>query len=91
MSGRVAQGSAPSRAPSSRAPDGYSALQLAHPWAGSASRSTECQCVVDSLDFENGFSGPPIIGAIAGPAFDTMAAAMCDAYGRDVTLQGSGG
>jgi cysteinylglycine-S-conjugate dipeptidase len=43
------------------------------------------------VDFESGFSGQPFVGAVQGPAFDAMATAMRDVYGRDVTLQGSGG
>jgi len=33
----------------------------------------------------------PFVGTVHGPAFDAMAAAMRDVYGRDVSLQGSGG
>ena len=33
----------------------------------------------------------PFTGATEGPAFDALAAAMTDAYGRDVTLEGQGG
>jgi cysteinylglycine-S-conjugate dipeptidase len=35
--------------------------------------------------------GEPFTGALDGPAFDAMSAAMREVYGRDVTLQGQGG
>ena len=43
------------------------------------------------VDFEPGFSGQPFTGAVDGPAFEAMAEAMRLVYGRQVTLQGSGG
>ncbi len=41
--------------------------------------------------FESGFRGQPFVGAVDGPAFDAMSAAMLAVYGREVSLQGSGG
>lgn len=35
--------------------------------------------------------GQPFLGALAGPGFDAMQAAMRAAYGRDVVFQGQGG
>jgi cysteinylglycine-S-conjugate dipeptidase len=35
--------------------------------------------------------GAPFTGALVGPAFDAMSAAMRSVYGRDVTMQGQGG
>jgi cysteinylglycine-S-conjugate dipeptidase len=43
------------------------------------------------LEFEREADGEPFQGATEGPGFEAIAAAMRDAYGRDVTLQGQGG
>ena len=43
------------------------------------------------LDFEREADGQPFKGSTEGPGFEAMSAAMRDAYGRDVTLQGQGG
>jgi acetylornithine deacetylase/succinyl-diaminopimelate desuccinylase-like protein len=43
------------------------------------------------LEFEREADGEPFAGSLDGPAFEAMSAAMKDAYGRDVTLEGQGG
>jgi cysteinylglycine-S-conjugate dipeptidase len=43
------------------------------------------------LDFEREADGEPFSGSTSGVGFESMAGAMRDAYGRDVTLQGQGG
>jgi acetylornithine deacetylase/succinyl-diaminopimelate desuccinylase-like protein len=43
------------------------------------------------LDFEREADGEPFQGSTSGPAFEAIADAMREAYGRDVTLQGQGG
>ncbi|MGH3041969.1 MAG: dipeptidase, partial [Gaiellaceae bacterium] len=43
------------------------------------------------LGFEREADGEPFVGAIDGPAFGAMAAAMKEAYGHDVTTEGQGG
>ena len=43
------------------------------------------------LEFEREAEGEPFSGPVEGPAFDALASAMEDAYGRDVTLLGQGG
>lgn len=36
-------------------------------------------------------AGPPFVGSTEGPAYDAMAAAMREAYGRELTTEGQGG
>ncbi|MGH3061063.1 MAG: dipeptidase [Gaiellaceae bacterium] len=43
------------------------------------------------LEFEREADGQPFNGPVEGPAFESMAAAMAEAYGRDITLLGQGG
>jgi cysteinylglycine-S-conjugate dipeptidase len=43
------------------------------------------------VECERGFVGQPFSGSIDGPAYQSMAAAMREVYGREVSLQGSGG
>jgi acetylornithine deacetylase/succinyl-diaminopimelate desuccinylase-like protein len=43
------------------------------------------------LEFEREAAGAPFQASVEGPAFETMSAAMRDAYGRDVTMAGQGG
>jgi len=43
------------------------------------------------LEFEREAEGAPFRGALEGPGFDSMSAAMAEAYGKDVTLLGQGG
>ncbi len=43
------------------------------------------------VEIEAEASGEPFVGSLEGPAFDAMADAMHEAYGREVTLQGQGG
>jgi acetylornithine deacetylase/succinyl-diaminopimelate desuccinylase-like protein len=43
------------------------------------------------LEFEREADGEPFAGSLDGPAFQAMSAAMKDAYGREVTLEGQGG
>jgi acetylornithine deacetylase/succinyl-diaminopimelate desuccinylase-like protein len=43
------------------------------------------------LEFEREADGEPFKGLTEGPGFEAIAAAMNDAYGRDVTLYGQGG
>jgi acetylornithine deacetylase/succinyl-diaminopimelate desuccinylase-like protein len=43
------------------------------------------------LEFEREAAGAPFQASVEGPAFETMSAAMREAYGRDVTMAGQGG
>jgi cysteinylglycine-S-conjugate dipeptidase len=43
------------------------------------------------LEFEREAAGAPFQASVEGPAFETMSAAMRDAYGPDVTMAGQGG
>jgi acetylornithine deacetylase/succinyl-diaminopimelate desuccinylase-like protein len=43
------------------------------------------------LDFEREALGEPFVGSTSGPAFDAMATAMSQAYGRELTTEGQGG
>jgi cysteinylglycine-S-conjugate dipeptidase len=43
------------------------------------------------LEFEREAAGAPFQASVEGPAFETMSAALRDAYGRDVTMAGQGG
>jgi acetylornithine deacetylase/succinyl-diaminopimelate desuccinylase-like protein len=43
------------------------------------------------VECERGFVGQPFSGSVDGPGFRAMATAMREVYGRDVSLQGSGG
>ncbi|MGH3057464.1 MAG: dipeptidase [Gaiellaceae bacterium] len=43
------------------------------------------------LEFDREADGQPFSGPVEGPAFEAMAAAMEEAYGREVTLLGQGG
>jgi acetylornithine deacetylase/succinyl-diaminopimelate desuccinylase-like protein len=43
------------------------------------------------VDVDHEAEGEPFSGAVAGPAFDAMAAAMREAYGRDLSTAGHGG
>jgi cysteinylglycine-S-conjugate dipeptidase len=43
------------------------------------------------VEIEREASGQPFTGSLGGAAFDAMAAAMRQVYGRDVTTQGQGG
>ena len=43
------------------------------------------------LDFQREADGQPFKGSTEGPGFEAMSAALRDAYGREVTLQGQGG
>ena len=43
------------------------------------------------VEFEREADGEPFVGALSGPAYETMRRAMRDAYGRDPVLQGQGG
>jgi acetylornithine deacetylase/succinyl-diaminopimelate desuccinylase-like protein len=43
------------------------------------------------VEIEREADGEPFSGPLDGPAFEAMSAAMSEAYGRDVTLQGQGG
>jgi acetylornithine deacetylase/succinyl-diaminopimelate desuccinylase-like protein len=43
------------------------------------------------LEFEREAAGAPFQASVEGPAFETMSAAMRDAYGRDVSMAGQGG
>ena len=36
-------------------------------------------------------AGPPFTGSTSGPAYDAMAAAMREAYGRELSTEGQGG
>lgn len=43
------------------------------------------------VSVEPGGIGAPFAGSLGGPAYDAMARAMADAYGRDLETQGQGG
>jgi cysteinylglycine-S-conjugate dipeptidase len=43
------------------------------------------------VEFEREYAGAPFTGTVEGPAFDAMAEAMQEVYGRELTLQGDGG
>jgi cysteinylglycine-S-conjugate dipeptidase len=43
------------------------------------------------VSIEREADGEPFSGSTEGPAFDALSAAMHDAYGREVTLEGQGG
>jgi acetylornithine deacetylase/succinyl-diaminopimelate desuccinylase-like protein len=43
------------------------------------------------VEFEREADGQPFVGATEGPAFDAMAEAMRQAYGKDLTTEGQGG
>ncbi|WP_420121770.1 dipeptidase [Nakamurella sp.] len=43
------------------------------------------------VSMEPGGIGAPFAGSLGGPAYDAMARAMADAYGRDLETQGQGG
>ena len=53
-------------------------LEAVAPW------NVRVECVREA-------DGEPFTGSLDGPAYDAMAAAMRDVYGREVTLQGQGG
>ena len=43
------------------------------------------------VEFDREADGEPFVGALSGPAYETMTSAMRDAYGVDPVVQGQGG
>jgi acetylornithine deacetylase/succinyl-diaminopimelate desuccinylase-like protein len=43
------------------------------------------------LEFDREADGEPFVGALSGPAYETMTSSMRDAYGVDPVVQGQGG
>src|SRR5262249_26799123 len=43
------------------------------------------------VEFEREAHGQPFVGSTGGPAYDALAGAMAEAYGREVTTEGQGG